>query len=253
MKFDVGPKLPDHSPSVKSVGITGQLTGSRADIIIADDVEVPGNSSTQGARDKLFELVKEFDAILKPGGTVIYLGTPQNEMSLYNELLNRGYVTLIWPARYPRDEKQRANYGSRLAPYLAERYDADPDGLAWKPTDPQRFDEADLLEREVSYGKAGFALQFMLDTSLSDAEKFPLRLRDMIVGLFPKERAPMAHDWLPGPALELGNLPQIGLKGIATTAPMGPRRKCPTTSARFSPSTPRGAARTRPGMRSCTS
>lgn len=35
--FDVGPALPDHSPSVKSVGIKGQLTGSRADIIVADD------------------------------------------------------------------------------------------------------------------------------------------------------------------------------------------------------------------------
>ena len=35
--FDIGPALPDHSPSVKSVGIKGQLTGSRADIIVADD------------------------------------------------------------------------------------------------------------------------------------------------------------------------------------------------------------------------
>ncbi len=41
ISFDVGPAKPDHSPSVKSVGITGQLTGSRADIIIADDVEIP--------------------------------------------------------------------------------------------------------------------------------------------------------------------------------------------------------------------
>lgn len=37
ISFDVGPATPDHSPSVKSVGITGQMTGSRADIIIADD------------------------------------------------------------------------------------------------------------------------------------------------------------------------------------------------------------------------
>lgn len=55
--FDVGPALPDHSPSVKSVGIKGQLTGSRADIIVSDDVEIPLNSFTQVLRDQLFELV----------------------------------------------------------------------------------------------------------------------------------------------------------------------------------------------------
>ncbi|AKG94472.1 DNA packaging protein [Delftia phage IME-DE1] len=213
--FDVGPATPDISPSVKSVGITGQLTGSRADIIIADDVEVPGNSSTQTARDKLSELVKEFDAILKPDEhcEVIYLGTPQNEQSLYNVLLTRGYTTLIWPARYPRDAKQRANYGSKLAPFIAERYDADPEGLAWKPTDPKRFTDSDLIEREISYGKAGFALQFMLDTSLSDAEKYPLRLRDLIVAEFSKTSSPMSWEWLPGPETALQDAPNMGLKG----------------------------------------
>lgn len=35
--FDVHGVVPDISPSVKSVGITGQLTGSRADVIIPDD------------------------------------------------------------------------------------------------------------------------------------------------------------------------------------------------------------------------
>jgi hypothetical protein len=99
--FDVGPATPDHSPSVKSVGITGQITGSRADVLIADDVEVPNNSSTQMMRDKLSEAVKEFDAILKPGGRIIYLGTPQTEMSLYNQLPERGYEIRIWPALYP--------------------------------------------------------------------------------------------------------------------------------------------------------
>lgn len=213
--FEVGPATPDISPSVKSVGITGQLTGSRADIIIADDVEVPGNSSTQTARDKLSELVKEFDAILKPDDhcEVIYLGTPQNEQSLYNVLLTRGYTTLIWPARYPRDAKQRANYGARLAPYIAERYDADPEGMSWKPTDPKRFNDEDLIKREISYGKAGFALQFMLDTSLSDAEKYPLRLRDLIVAEFPVTSSPMTWEWLPGPETAHPDAPNLGLKG----------------------------------------
>ena len=35
--FDLSPAAPDISPSVKSVGITGQITGSRADLLIADD------------------------------------------------------------------------------------------------------------------------------------------------------------------------------------------------------------------------
>ena len=117
--FDVGPARASGSPSVKSVGISGQLTGSRADVIIADDVEVPNNSATQMMREKLGESVKEFDAVLKPDGRVIYLGTPQCEMSLYEELRNRGYELRIWPARYPA-EALRAKYSDRLAPLVRD-------------------------------------------------------------------------------------------------------------------------------------
>lgn len=215
--FDVGPARPDHSPSVKSVGITGQLTGSRADVIVADDVEVPGNSFTQVMRDRLFELVKEFDAILKPGDNkkIIYLGTPQNEMSLYNELQERGYITYIWPARYPYDDKHRRTYGDKLAPFIANIMDGDPEKYYGKPTDPRRFDEEDLQKRELSYKKAGFMLQFMLDTTLSDADKYPLRLRDLIVGHIPMDEAPMRLTWLPDPsrAISLDEAPPLGLKG----------------------------------------
>ena len=215
--FDVGPARPDHSPSVKSVGITGQLTGSRADIIVADDVEVPGNSFTQVMRDRLFELVKEFDAILKPGDDkkIIYLGTPQNEMSLYNELQERGYITYIWPARYPYDDKHRRTYGDKLAPFIANIMNGAPEKYYGKPTDPRRFDEEDLQKRELSYKKAGFMLQFMLDTTLSDADKYPLRLRDLIVGHIPMDEAPMRLTWLPDPsrAISLDEAPPLGLKG----------------------------------------
>lgn len=211
ISFDVGPATPDHSPSVKSVGITGQLTGSRADILIADDVEVPNNSATQAARDRLGELVKEFDAILKPGGTIIYLGTPQTEMTLYRELENRGYRTTIWPARYPVDIKALENYGHRLAPMLRAELDAD---ACWNaPTDPVRFDDADLRERELSYGKGGFELQFQLNPNLSDAQKYPLKLRDFIVAALDPERAPLSYQWLPNPANEIAEVPNVGLKG----------------------------------------
>lgn len=213
ISFDVGPAKPDHSPSVKSVGITGQLTGSRADILIADDVEVPNNSATQAARDRLSELVKEFDAILKPGGTIIYLGTPQNEMTLYRELEGRGYTTTIWPARYPRDRKDWQSYGDRLAPMLQAELEEDPEAFYWRPTDEVRFDDTDLKERELSYGKAGFALQFMLNPNLSDAEKYPLKLRDLIVADLDPESSPMVYQWLPNPQNKREDVPNVGLMG----------------------------------------
>lgn len=216
ISFDVGPARPDHSPSVKSVGITGQLTGSRADIIIADDVEIPSNSATQSAREKLWTLVQEFAALLKPLPTsrVIYLGTPQTEMTLYKELEeNRGYSTIIWPALYPRTKEEHMYYGDRLAPLLAGEYAEGIEFLSGQPTDAVRFDLEDLRERELEYGKAGFTLQFMLNPNLSDAEKYPLRLRDAIVCALDTEKAPMQYQWLPNRQNLNGELPNVGLKG----------------------------------------
>ncbi len=188
--FDVGPAMNDHSPSVKSVGITGQLTGSRADVIVADDVEVPGNSSTQTAREKLATLVTEFAAILKPFAPemmdseprVIYLGTPQCEMSLYNDLsINKGYDRQIIPAQFPGEE-ELASYKGELAPLVTDYIDKyGLTKLRGRSIEPRRFTEADLADRQIEYGKAGYALQFMLNTALSDAEKYPLKLSDLVV------------------------------------------------------------------------
>lgn len=232
ISFDVGPAKPDHSPSVKSVGITGQLTGSRADIIIADDVEIPSNSATMGAREKLWTLVQEFAALLKPLPTsrVIYLGTPQTEMTLYKELEdNRGYTTIIWPALYPRTREEDLFYSQRLAPMLRGEYDENPEALAGTPTDPVRFDMEDLRERELEYGKAGFTLQFMLNPNLSDAEKYPLRLRDAIVAALDLEKAPMHYQWLPNRQNALQELPNVGLKGDS----MHTYHECSTNSGQY--------------------
>ena len=208
--FDVGPCQASHSPSVKSVGITGQLSGSRADIIVADDVEVPNNSMTQTMRDKLSEAVKEFDAVLKPDGSIVYLGTPQTEMSLYETLPERGYEVRIWPSRYP-DEKQVLRYSNKLSPFIQDRIDRGYN--VGDPTDPLRFDAEDLLERELSYGKSGFALQFQLDTSLSDADKYPLKLSDLIIMGVDSEKAPEKPVWTRDPRNKLTDLPNVGLPG----------------------------------------
>lgn len=215
--FDVAPAKASGSPSVKSVGVTGQLTGSRADIIIADDVEVPNNSMTHMMREKLGETVKEFDAVLKPEGKIIYLGTPQNEMSLYNVLLSRGYEMRVWPARYPTLERSEKAYGGRLAPMLYDSLQNEGNALYGLPTDVKRFDDEDLLERELSYGRSGFALQFMLDTSLSDANKYPLKLADLIIYSCDKTSAPEKIVY--GIMKPISDVPNVGLAGDKFYAP----------------------------------
>lgn len=219
--FDVGPAVPDISPSIKSVGISGQLTGSRADLLIADDVEVANNSGTQTQRDKLNEAVKEFDAIIKPGGQIVYLGTPQNEMSLYNELQQRGYRCRIWTVLYPESLSEREFYEDRLAKIIADKYDENPDLYAGKPTDPRRFDEEEIYKRRLSYGKAGFALQFMLNTNLSDQEKYPLKVQDLMIANLSLEEANLKWYWSNDRQLRINDLPCVALKGDYFYEPQG--------------------------------
>jgi len=218
ISFDVAPAAASHAPSVKSVGISGQLAGSRADVIVADDIEVPNNSMTQGMRDKLSEAVKEFDAILKPDGRIIYLGTPQNQESLYNKLPDRGYRVSIWPARYPTAD-QTVGYGNKLAQLITKAMRAD-DTLTAMPTDPNRFSEFDLLEREASYGRSGFALQFMLDTRLSDAERYPLKVSDLVIMDVPILEAPEKVVWSSDNQYIIEELPNVAFNGDHLHRPM---------------------------------
>ena len=213
--FDVSTANPDQAPSVRSVGVMGQMTGGRADFIIPDDVEVPNNSETQAMRDKLADRVKEFDAILKPGGSIKYLGTPQTEESLYNKLPERGYDIRVWPSQFP----VKAVYlDETLAPFIREMM-KDPKNVVplWNglgaPTDPRRFDAEDLMEREASYGRSGYALQFMLDTRLSDADRYPLRLEDLIVMDLNPDVGPEKVMWARGPTQVADELPTIGMGG----------------------------------------
>ena len=215
--FDVGPSGAHQAPSVRSVGITGQLTGGRATIIIADDVEVPKNSMTQTMRDRLSESVKEFDAVLVPAGEIIYLGTPQTEMSLYNVLPERGYDIQIWPARYVA-AKEVGRYRDRLAKIIQDRIITDK-GCVGKTTDPQRFSDLDLAEREASYGRSGFALQFMLDTTLSDQDRYPLKIGDMMVMDLDRDIAPVKVSWA-GSTDYLLNMESVGFPGDRWHKPM---------------------------------
>lgn len=210
--FDVGPAPASQAPSVVSKGITSQITGSRADLIIADDVESLNNSATFLMRDKLSSSIAEFEAVLKPGGEILFLGTPQTEQSIYHSLHEKGYDTRIWPARYP-EERLKTAFGSKLAPMLAS-------GVSGDPTDPRRFGAIDLMEREASYGRTGFALQFMLDSTLSDADRYPLKLSDLIVLGLNAENAPEKPIWAANMANVVKDVPCVGFNGDRYYGPM---------------------------------
>jgi Holliday junction resolvasome RuvABC endonuclease subunit len=229
--FDVGGSMPHQSPSVRSVGITGQMTGGRASKIIPDDIETPKNSQTQTMRDRLSELVKEFDAILMSeedlkhlgidSADIVYLGTPQTEMSLYNQLPTRGYGVRVWPSRFPAKVE---DYKGHLAPLIAGAIEADPLVAEWngrgKPVDPKRFTDLDLLEREASYGRSGYALQFQLNTSLSDADRYPLKCADAMVLNVTPALLPTQVAWGSGPTQLRNDVPCVGLSGDKWFMPM---------------------------------
>lgn len=216
--FDVGPATNSQSPSVTSKGITSQITGSRATRIIADDIEVAQNSITQDMREKLLRAVAEFDAIIVPEGEtqITYLGTPQTEESIYNKLRERGYVARVWPALYPENPDV---YNGALAPEILEVILRDPTKVGTS-TDPRRFTLEDLMERRMSYGPSGFSLQFMLDCSLSDAERYPLRTSDLIVLGMPNDKAPVSIAWSTSPDGHLRDIPNIGFTGDRWYRPM---------------------------------
>ena len=210
---------PHQAPSVKSVGITGQLTGSRADLMILDDIEVPGNSMTELMREKLLQLCTEAESILTPktDSRIMYLGTPQTTFTVYRKLAERSYRPFVWPSRYPRKCKL-SQYEGLLAPQIVEDIDNGVD--EWSVTDPDRFDNDDLIEREASMGRSNYMLQFQLDTSLSDAEKFPLKMADLVVTSVNPNQAPDNCIWCSDPANVIKELPTVGLPGDYFYSPM---------------------------------
>lgn len=201
--FDVHYSLKgiDKSPSVACVGINSNLPGKRADLLIPDDIESTKNSLTAVQRATLELFTQEFTSISVSekagGGRIIWLGTPQSVDSVYNNLPQRGVAVRIWPGRIPSKD-QEEHYGEALAPIIKAKIEAGAartgyglDGEQGEPTDPLLRDEMELLKQEVDKGPAGFQLQFMLLTAMTDAMRHPLKTKNMIVMPMPSEYHPM--------------------------------------------------------------
>lgn len=211
ISFDVGPAGASQTPSMYSVGVFGNVTGYRADEVVEDDVEVPNNSETQTQREKLKARIREADAILKPGGRITVLGTPQTEDSIYSELPERGYVMRVWTSEYPSkaDADQRSN---ELAPMLLEDLEKNP-GLHGKPTEPSRFPEEELVKRRLAWGPTGYSLQYMLDTRLSDVDRYPLKVKDLVVFPLDLSNAPAKLVWSAIKENIIESLPNVAMQG----------------------------------------
>lgn len=198
------------APSCAVAGIGGQLTGRRATFILSDDVEVPANSATELQREQLLQKVQEYESLLIPDkpSKVYFLGTPQSMESIYNKLPFR---TVILPAMIPTNLEV---YQGKLDPWILEQ------GNPGDATDKVRFPLDILNMRKAGMGAANFQLQFMLDTSLTDANRFPLKFKDMIVMSTQKTQAPMSVHYSVAAMYEIDDIANVGFTGDRYHSPL---------------------------------
>lgn len=191
-------------------GITSQITGSHADYVIGDDIEIEGNCETANAREKLLSKVSEFEQIRNVGGRVIFLGTPQIKDSIYNQL-KAGYPVTKFPAVMP--DLSNPIEAEDINDWVIQS------GLEpGQATQPERFSDEVLLERMAKIGPKLFALHYKLDTSLADFEKFPLRLSDLIVIDVHPDMCPEKIIWANSKPMK--GVPAFGLTGDVIYEPM---------------------------------
>lgn len=101
------------NPSMEAVGVSSNSTGSRADDVDFDDIEVPKNIKTPEARQNLRLKIEESTHIAVPGAQKTYIGTPHTHDSVYTEQIAGGAAVLKIPlfehhVRYPADKTGKA-------------------------------------------------------------------------------------------------------------------------------------------------
>lgn len=214
-RFTVGGAPISQSPSTMASSIFGQLTGGRANIIIFDDIETPNTSETVGMRTKLRKRMEEFAALTIPEFTrLVGLGTPQCEETILVEMEAKGYEVRYWPSEYLSDDRRQA-LGDRLAP---SHRNPRPEMIG-KTTEGIRFSDMILAEKKLEMGRSTYALQMLLDTRLSDQDKYPLRLADLIIVDISGDQAPDRIVWCNDPDKK-ANLDPVGFSGDSFFFPM---------------------------------
>lgn len=150
-RFTVARAMELRDPSMLARGITANITGSRADIIICDDVEVPNTSDTVQKRAELRERLGEINFVLAPGGMILYIGTPHTWYTIYAD-----------EPRTEQDETEAflAGFDRLSIPVLDAAGQS-----AW----PEKFTAGDIDRMRRSSGPNKFSSQMML-TPVNAAE-----------------------------------------------------------------------------------
>lgn len=143
-RFTVERNLELRDPSVMGKGITSNITGSRADVVICDDVEVPKTCDSAEKREALRERLGEIQFVLVPGGMQLYIGTPHSYYSIYADT-PRKELGEEWPFL---DGFERL-----VVPVLNEREES-----AW----PEKFSAETIAHMRRMSGPNKFAAQMML-------------------------------------------------------------------------------------------
>lgn len=143
-RFTVKRMLELRDPSMLAKGIGANITGARADVIIYDDVEVPGTSDSAEKRYNLRQCLMESAFVLTPGGTQLYVGTPHTYYSIYahEPRLEIGEVTAFLDG-----------YSRLEIPVLDEKGQS-----AWI----EKFSDEDIARYKKSAGPNKFSSQMML-------------------------------------------------------------------------------------------
>lgn len=170
-RFTVRRELELRDPSVLAKSIFTNLTGTRADVIICDDVEVPKTCDTPEKRAELRTRLLELDYILTPGGMQIYVGTPHSWYTLYAETPRqeigeessflKGFERLVlpilnkegesvWPERFPLETIEAIRKRTGPAQFTSQMMCL-PVNIAEGCFDP---DNLRLYDEEISYSEA---------------------------------------------------------------------------------------------------
>lgn len=105
----------ERNASVSAQGVLSNVTSSRSEWVVFDDVEVPKNTRSDQAREVLRERMEEATHILVPGGKKLYIGTPHTFNSIYDEQVAAGANLLKIPlfehhVRYEYETNKQRRY-----------------------------------------------------------------------------------------------------------------------------------------------